>query len=195
METETMIRAWKFVHENTQGELRSLSGDHTWTPGAWHHVQGHIRACRTGFHSSQRIIDAFSYVHGTVLAEIEAKGDHDIGTDKSAYRSMRITRAWRFTKKDAVEFAVCAAGLVIGIWEARHPGDERARKAIEAAKAWVADPSEENRQYAGAAATAAYAAYAATAAAQKKIYSQLEEWLQARVPQLEQIFTIEQVTA
>ena len=52
---------------------------------------------------------------------------------------------------DRVRFSVYAAELVLHIYEDRHPRDQRPRKAIEAAKAWIHDPSEENRKAAKAA--------------------------------------------
>jgi hypothetical protein len=203
--TETVARAWKFLLLNDIGEIWSQSGPHLWEAGQWYQIDGRPAACKRGFHCSPRILDAFSYVHGTVLAEVEAKGECDHDGNKSAYQSMRIIRAWRFTKKDAVAFAIFAAEQVIGIFEAKRPGDERPRKAIEAAKAWLADPSEENRQaadaaYASDAAYAAYAAYAyaayaaaadaaaaARAKARQELEDKLEAWLQEHLAELEEL--------
>lgn len=60
--------------------------------------------------------------------------------------------------KDAVRYAVFAAEAVLEMFEEEYPNDNRPRRAIEAAKAWLQDQSEENKR-------AAYAAYAAYAAA------------------------------
>jgi len=57
--------------------------------------------------------------------------------------------------KQKVQYAVFAAEQVIEIFEKKYPEDARPRKAIETAKKWIENPSEENR-----AANAAYAAYA-----------------------------------
>jgi len=57
------------------------------------------------------------------------------------------------------------AGRVLPAWEAAHPGDERPRLAIEAARAWVACPCDEHRAAACAARDAAAAARDAAAAA------------------------------
>jgi len=72
--------------------------------------------------------------------------------------------------RDYVAYAVYAAEQVIDIYEKRYPGDDRPRKAIEAAKKCIKGPSEKNKTaaaYAAAAyvAAAADAAYAAAAAA------------------------------
>lgn len=66
----------------------------------------------------------------------------------------------------AVKIAVMSAECVIDIFENRNPGDTRPRKAIAAARAWIENPTEKNRQNAADAAyAAAYAAHAADAAA------------------------------
>jgi len=67
--------------------------------------------------------------------------------------------------KQYVTYAVYAAELVIKRFEKKYPNDKRPRKAIEAAKKCISDPSEENKKDADAAAAAADAAYAADAAA------------------------------
>src|SRR5579859_5800297 len=70
----------------------------------------------------------------------------------------------------SVQLAVWSAAQVLPAYEASYPGDQRPHQAIEAAKAWLADPSESNRKaaadaaYADAAAAAADAAYADAAA-------------------------------
>ena len=71
---------------------------------------------------------------------------------------MRIVESWEWTKEDSVKLAVYAAELVIGIYEKRYPNDDRPRKAIKAAKAYLKNPSD-------SAANAAYVAYAAANAA------------------------------
>jgi len=68
--------------------------------------------------------------------------------------------------KQRVQYAVFAAEQVIHIYEKKYPDDKRPRKAIEAAKKCINNPSEENKNAAYAAADAAYAAaYAAADAA------------------------------
>ncbi len=86
------------------------------------------------------------------------------------------------TKEQCVRFAIDCAERALPIFEAEYPKDKRPREAIEAAKAWLVDPSIDTTTasmaaddaaakaaYADAAAyaanAAAYAAYAAYAAA------------------------------
>ncbi len=69
------------------------------------------------------------------------------------------------THKDRIRFTVYSAEQVIHIFEEKHPGDDRPRKAIEAAKACIERNTKENRTAARAASDAAYAADAAAYAA------------------------------
>ena len=68
-------------------------------------------------------------------------------------------------KPMAVRIAIECATHVLGKFEAKHPGDKRPRKAIEAAQKWVDNPTNENAAADAAAAAAAAAAYAFAAAA------------------------------
>ena len=77
--------------------------------------------------------------------------------------------AFRTTHQDskpvAVKIAIEFARRVLHIFDDKYPDDERPRKAIESAEAWVNDPTEENRIVADSASKAAAAAYDAYAAA------------------------------
>ena len=65
-------------------------------------------------------------------------------------------------KEQSVKIAIYTAEKVIDVFEKKYPNDDRPRKAIEAAKAWLKEPTETNRAaYAAANADAANAAYAA----------------------------------
>ena len=73
-------------------------------------------------------------------------------------------------KKQAVQYAIFAAEQVIDIYEGKYPNDKRPRNAIEAAKAYLKNPSKKTKAYAADAAAAGYGAgygagYAATYAA------------------------------
>ena len=67
-------------------------------------------------------------------------------------------------RKQRTELAIFCAESVLPIFEDRYPEDKRPRKAIDAARVWLENPTEENRRAAAYAADAAYAAYAAAAA-------------------------------
>ena len=65
-----------------------------------------------------------------------------------------------FDKPNKVRYAIFAAEQVIYLFENKYPDDKRPRKAIDAAKAWLDNPSA---TYADSASSAAFAASAASA--------------------------------
>lgn len=69
------------------------------------------------------------------------------------------------TKDKSVRFAIFCAESCINIFGKRYPNDKRPRQAIEAAKDYVENPTEENRKAADAAYSARAAAYSAAYAA------------------------------
>ena len=80
-------------------------------------------------------------------------------------------------KNQSVQYAIFAAEQVIDIYEGKYPNDKRPRNAIEAAKAYLKNPSKKTKAYAADAGYAAtYAAgygagYAVTYAAAAAIYA------------------------
>jgi hypothetical protein len=103
-----------------------------------------------------------------------------------------LRKSGNMDKPQVVAVAIACAEHVLETFEKKYPDDKRPRKAIDAAKAWLQDPTEENRSnafdahaaaYAAAHAaarvaaayattyTAAYAAYAAYAAAYTAAYA------------------------
>ena len=164
--------------------LKSDQGTHAWKVGEWCKIDGALEMCANGFHASVRPIDALGHVSGEIIAEVEVQGEHEEQTDKQVWSEMRIKRAWLWKKEDSVSLAIFAAELVIGVYEEKHPNDDRPRKAIEAAKAWLADPSEKpvfaDAIYAAAA--AADAARAARASSDK-----CNQFMLDRLPALEEI--------
>ena len=101
-----------------------------------------------------------------------------IGYKRLDYASWLIVKLLK-TKKKKVQYAIFSADQVIDIFEKRHPDNDRLRKVIEAAKAYLINPNEKTKAvaaaadaalydadvYAGAAATAAVYAAAADDAA------------------------------
>ena len=70
------------------------------------------------------------------------------------------------TYKQYVSYAVYSAEQVIDLYEKKYPGDDRPRRAIEAAKICINNPTQENKYAAARAADAAtYATCAAARAA------------------------------
>ena len=74
----------------------------------------------------------------------------------------------KMTHEQKVNYAVFIAEQALNIFEEKYPDDRRPRQAIEAAKAWVDNPTKQNKKAADAAAYVAYAAYAAADAAKGK---------------------------
>lgn len=141
--------------------LKSNNGDIEWKVGEWQKYEGKLGLCASGFHASEKIIDAMFYMDAELIAKVEVRGDCLIGADKQCWSEMRILEVFEWTKEDSVAFAVFAAEQVIDIidiFETRYPEDDRPRKAIEAAKNWLKEKSKSARAAAWAARAAARAA-------------------------------------
>ena len=68
-----------------------------------------------------------------------------------------LERAGLMDQALAVRIAIGCAERVVGIFEKKYPEDKRPREAIEAAKNWLADPSDKKKKAAAASAAAAAA--------------------------------------
>jgi len=172
-----MATKYKFLYEK-DGQITSAHGNTTWAINEWQEITKQPLLCVQGFHCSPTVLDAFSYIAGDVLAEVEVAGDSDVSSDKSCHQRMRLTAAYRWKKEDSVALAAYTARLVLHIFEEAYPDDDRPRKAIEAAESGDATAAvcaavdaaalaaDADRVFAAAyAADAAYAARAARAAA------------------------------
>ena len=189
-----METRYKFIRL-IDGKIRSEHGDCTWHVGEQQSLSANdeLEICETGFHCSRRVYDAFLYVQGEILAEVEVSGTSAIGSDKEAWQSMMIIRAWKWQKRDSVALAIFAASLVLGNYERVYPDDDRPHKAIEAAQRWLASPTEENQAAAASAADSAdsadsaarSAAWSAAWSAAEEISEQMAAWMQARIEVLE----------
>lgn len=145
-------------------------GNFKWEIGKWYKEEN-IEICYRGFHASKNPAHAFAFVQGEVFAKVEVKGQSDTHNDKECWSEMRIVQAWKWREKDCISFAVYAAEQVIDIFEKKYPKDNRPRKAIEAVKKYLKNPSKKNKEavynaasYAANAACAAHATCAADAA-------------------------------
>ena len=90
-----MKTRYKFLREG----LKSNSGDHTWEIRKWYKIEGKLDICNKGFHCSKEKWQAFSYVQGELLAEVEVRGDSIIEDDKEAWSEMRVIKVWKWQKK------------------------------------------------------------------------------------------------
>lgn len=197
-----MTTRYKFLRL-VDGKIKSNSGDCTWAIGQWKH-EDRVDICNSGFHCSKEIWQAYSYVQGEILAEVEVKGDKNVQDDKEVYSDMRIVKAWKWQKKDSVSLSIYSAELCIDNFEKVFPDDNKPREAIEAAKKWLLEPTEANQSAARSAAESAWsawsaarsaawsaesaaesAAWSAESAAKKQIFNKICKWFDNRLNQLE----------
>jgi hypothetical protein len=86
-----------------------------------------------------------------------------IDDKKYNWADWMITRIMH--KHEYVAYAIFAAEQVIHIYEKKYPNDDKPRKAIEAAKRYLKNPTIKNKDAAYAASASAYAASASAYAA------------------------------
>jgi hypothetical protein len=151
------MNKYKFLRLDGK-KIKSDSGKCTWKIGEKKIYKKDISLCKAGFHCSDKVYQAFSYVQGEVLAEVEVGGNSEFKDDKSVWSEMTINRAWKWEEEDSVALAIYAAELCINNFEKACPNDKRPREAIEAAKKWLANPTEKNRLAARSAAESAKSA-------------------------------------
>ena len=157
-----------------QKGMKSSHGSIKWKKGKWF-IEDNISICNRGFHASENVIHAMGYVSCEVLAKVEVRGEVIRQDDKQVWSEMRIVEAYEWTKEDSVNLAIYAAELVIDIYEKKYPNDDRPRKAIEAAEAYLKNPSADAAYAADAAADAARAA--AYAAAKEEILKKCHNYV------------------
>ena len=151
------MKGYRFVTD----DLKSQHGNTQWQIGKWQKCKGKLSLCHNGFHASQKPIDSLNYIFGTRWFECEAQGEILKDTDKVCASEMRIVK--EIPNKVIQQFAIDCAWRVLHIFEERYPGDKRPRQAIEAARAYLKFPTQEN--LATLAATGTAAGTAARAAA------------------------------
>ena len=183
-------KLYKFLRAN----LKSDNGtNRDWEIGTWR-KEDDIDICNKGFHSSKTPLQSLGYVKGEIIAEVEVRGESIIQDDKECWSEMCIVKAWHWTKEDSVSLAIFCAEQVLDIFEKKYPNDDRPRKAIEVAKAWLASPTKENAY--AAANAAVYAADATNAAAnatnaaanaanaRKELIKKIDAWFEEKIKTL-----------
>ena len=151
---------YKFLQKGLKSQSQGLR----WELNKWQKAKGELEMCNNGFHCSKQPYDAFTYVKGEIIAEVEVRGKHLADDNKECWEEMRIVRAWKWQKNDSVLFSIFAARLVLNIYEDKYPDDKRPRKAIEAADAYQKCPCEKHRSAAESAARSAAESAAESAA-------------------------------
>ena len=151
-------------------EMESKNGDcGKWVLGEWKRHEGPLEMCHSGFHYCKEPLDAFEYVaYGDILTVVEARGDEITEGDKTVAREMRVVKVLD-TKRVAVRFAVACARRSLPRYEKDYPGDKRVRAAVEAAEAYLKDPSKANRSAAWSAARRSWSAALSRAKCDKSV--------------------------
>ena len=175
----------KTLYKTLKSNLTSEHENFKWEVGKWYKTEGEINLCGNGFHASKRLIDAMSYVTPEEVALVEVKGKHDIQKDKECWEYMRIVKSKKWTKEHSVKLSIYSSELVLKNFEKEFPDDKRPREAIEAAKKWLENPTEENRSAARSAADSALsaarsAADSAWSAARSADSAAMSAWSAAR---------------
>ena len=112
-------------------------------------------------------VEAVDWVKGRKNKSYKALFSECLAGDHLDWANWMLVRL--LNKENKIRYAIYAAEQVIKIYEDKYPGDDRPRNAIQAAKRYLKNPSDENAAYAAADAAdaadaAAYAARAVDAA-------------------------------
>jgi len=173
-------KRYKFLNRG----FKSVKGSCKWGIGKWNKFDGKLELCESGFHCSKRIYDAFNYVQGEILAEVEVRGKSIKRDDREVWSEMRVVKAWKWQKKDSVLLVIYVAKLLLPNFEKKFPNDKGPREAIEEAERYLKTGSKKGLEWlASAAAESASAAMAVRSALLKKIYT----WMDKRLSELEEI--------
>jgi hypothetical protein len=161
----TYKKKWKFLRD-VGGEIKSQSGNHTWEIGKWYST-GAVELCQQGFHSSDTILQALSFVRGEFLARVEVRGASDSGDDKHVHSDMRLLRVVRWTQGDSVALADFAAA------HAKKSAETAASHAANYAAIYASNAAGHAAGYAASNASdaAIYASHAAGYAARAAGYA------------------------
>jgi hypothetical protein len=151
-----------YLWKSMKAGLKSANGGIDWKVGEWF-KEDKIKICERGFHASKEPLQAMGYVNCEILARVEVRGKSIKQDDKECWSEMRIKKAYEWTKEDSVSLAIFAAEMCLKNYEKQYPDDKRPRNAIEAAKAWLKNPTKENES--ASAASAAWSAAASESAA------------------------------
>jgi len=146
------------VWKSLQAGMKSGHSEYIWKIGRWDEINGE-KSNEKDFSASERVIDAMQDVPMEVLAQVEVDGEHFVRKgDKEYWQKMQVVNAWKWEKKHSVALAIFSAELTLQNYEKKYPSGDRSHKAIEAAKKWLKNPTEENRLAANLAGSDAWSA-------------------------------------
>ena len=157
-----VLLAYHFLREDMTA---NFGNEPPWAVGESRSVAGEIIPCKSGYHGSPTLWDALTYAPGPVACLVELSGDvqpHGDPVDKYAASTRKLLAAVNIESELRLFTADCAE-RVLPIYEAEYPGDDRPRRAIEAARGFVRGEIDEVAL--GAAWAAAWAAARAAARA------------------------------
>ena len=156
----------KYLYKFLLTGLKSNYDKSQWKVGKWREVEPPKNECK-GLNASEYIQHSLGYVQRPILAKVECGGKIIKGDDKWTCEKMRIISTAKWNKNHSVMMAVFAAELCIGNFEKIYPSNDSPRKAIEAAKKWLASSTA---RAARAASNAAFSEASAASAADKAIH-------------------------
>ena len=134
--------------------------------GQTYRHEGRLMLCESGYHASERLIDALKYAPGTTLSRVELSGQRIHNTDKLV-AEQRIVLWTLDAHRVIVRWVIwCAYGALLADREAGHEPHPDSWHALAVTQRWLdGDATLDAVRAAGAAASAAaWAARAARAA-------------------------------
>lgn len=155
---KTIIIGYKFI----KSDMTSINDDSgKWAKRIWKKHKGPLELCSYSFLACRSPLQSLEYINGSRWFIVEARGNIITGHNKFAASEMRLIRELPL-KKIAVEFAISCAERCLRQYEETYTEYYQPREAIEAARRWLANPTEKNRLLAESAAWPARSArYAA----------------------------------
>ena len=161
MTDKQTLTGYKFITD----KMESKSGRRSWKLGKWYKHEGKLELCKEGFHACETPLQSMQYIYGNRWFIVEARGQilKERG-DKFVASEMRLVKEID-VKAVVLRFSCVAARLCLKNFEAKYPNDDRVRKAIEAAEAYIKAPTEANRSAARSAESAAWSAESAARSA------------------------------
>ena len=151
---------WKILEKG----MKSQHNNFKWKKNKWYKHEGKINICNAGFHASKELVSAISYLTPGIICKVEYKGEIEEQEDKFVASEMRVIETYRFTKRIGVEWSVYCARSCLKNWNAYDKTDKRPLEAIDAAEAWLKNPTKKNRELAQSAARSAWSAGSAESA-------------------------------
>ena len=141
---------WKILRKGNKSQYN----DFKWRKNKWYKHDDKLIICESGFHASKELVSAMSYLTPGIIAKVEYKGEVIEEYDKFVASEMRVVKTYKPTKKQMVEWSIYCARQCLKEWNKYDKSDKRPLKAIQAAEAWLENPTQKNKSAAKSAALA-----------------------------------------